>query len=106
MKRTWKPKVAGILCIVSGALGVVCSFFMVIGAVMWVATYPSEWAVVIYCCVAPFILGIIAIIGGYFALKRRIWRLALAGSIAALLPTLLLGIASIIFVSQSKGEFA
>ena len=32
------------------------------------------------------VLGIIAILGGIYALRRRIWGLALAGSICALSP--------------------
>jgi len=48
----------------------------------------------------------IDIVGGIYALRRRIWGLALAGSICALLgPWALLGILAIIFVSLGKGEF-
>jgi hypothetical protein len=54
----------------------------------------------------PFIiaLGIIAIIGGVSALRRRNFGLSLAGAICAL-PSGILGILAIIFVSLSKGEF-
>jgi len=56
---------------------------------------------------APLIvLGIITIIGGIYALLRKIWGLALAGSICALVgPWFVLGILAIIFVSLSKREF-
>ena len=56
---------------------------------------------------APIIvLGIIAIVGGSCALRRRVWGLALAGSICAFLgPATILGILAIIFVSMGKGEF-
>jgi uncharacterized membrane protein len=56
---------------------------------------------------APLIvLGIVAIVGGIYALRRRLWGLALAGSICALLgPWALLGILAIVFVSLGKGEF-
>ena len=55
-------------------------------------------------------LGIVAVIGGIFALRRRAWGLALTGAILSLplMPPLgpVLGILSIIFVSKGKGEFS
>jgi hypothetical protein len=56
---------------------------------------------------APLIiLGIVAIVGGIYALLRKIWGLALAGSICALIgPWFILGILAIIFVSLGKREF-
>ena len=51
-------------------------------------------------------LGIIAIVGGVYALRREVWGLALAGSICALIgPWAILGILAIIFVALGKGEF-
>jgi hypothetical protein len=49
-------------------------------------------------------LGIIAIIGGVSALRRTNFGLSLAGAICAL-PSGILGILAIIFVSLSKREF-
>jgi len=50
--------------------------------------------------------GIVALIGGICAIRRRRWGLALAGSILALPSEALLGILAIIFVSIGKKEFA
>ena len=50
------------------------------------------------------ILGIIAIAGGVSAVKRKSFGLALAGAICAL-PSGVLGILAIIFISLGKGEF-
>jgi hypothetical protein len=54
-------------------------------------------------------LGVVALIGGIFALRRRLWGLALTGAILSL-PLMpvgpVLGILSIVFVSRSKREFA
>jgi hypothetical protein len=69
-KRTWKPTVAGILCIIAGVLCVIPS--IVVG---WIYT-PISAALVI--------AAIVPIVGGIFALRRRIWGLALAGSIFTL----------------------
>jgi len=56
--------------------------------------------------VPSIVFGIIAIIGGVFALQRRIWWLALTGSICALLSAWCLGVLAIIFTAVSQKEFA
>lgn len=55
--------------------------------------------------VVAIVFGIIALIGGINAIKRRRWGLALAGAILAtpIMPPL--GVLSIIFVSMGKREF-
>jgi hypothetical protein len=103
MEKTWKPTTAGILCIIAGAISVIIGIVIAaIGGIGWFFGIP--WVSAIG---APsIILGIIAIVGGSCALKRRVWGLALAGSICALLgPWVLLGVLAIIFVSLGKGEF-
>ena len=49
-------------------------------------------------------LGIIAIIGGVSAIKRKWFGISLAGGIGAL-PSVIVGILALIFVSVSKREF-
>jgi len=51
------------------------------------------------------IIATLAIVGGVYALRRRMWGLALAGSICALVGFVIPGILAIIFVSLSKREF-
>ena len=103
MEKTWKPTAAGILCIIAGAIGVIIGIVIaVVGGIGWFFGMPWFSAIG-----APIIVvGIIAIVGGSCALRRRVWGLALAGSICALLgPWAILGILAIIFVSLGKGEF-
>ncbi len=103
MQETWKPTAAGILCIIAGVIGVIIGIVIaVVGGIGWFFGMPWFSAIG-----APIIvLGIIAIVGGSCALRRKIWGLALAGSICALLgPWAILGILAIIFVSLGKGEF-
>ena len=128
MEKTWKPTAAGMLCIIAGSLSLVClilwtlylsvaDLFFIMGA------NPGEESGVGAFIGPAWILGIIAIIiaipGGIYALRRRKWGLALAGSIAVVgfggygipLPVFPgelfvgLGILAIIFVSLSKREF-
>jgi len=70
MEKTWKPTTAGILCIVAGIIVAVPGIVVLASTEMLGA--PS---------IVP---GIIAIIGGIHALKRKRWGLALAGAICAL----------------------
>ena len=103
MQETWKPTVGGILAIFGGAIEMIFGIVVAaVGSIGWFFGMPWFSAIG-----APLIiLGIIAIVGGIYALKRRIWGLALAGSICALVgPWGLLGILSIIFVSLGKREF-
>jgi len=111
MEKTWKPTTAGILSIIAGAIAVIVGIvFAVLGTVAGglFAIYGLPWlgGAVVAALVIPFILGIVAIIGGVYALKRRVWGLALAGGICALFgPWFILGILAIIFVAMGKGEF-
>jgi hypothetical protein len=111
MERTWKPTVAGILDIVAGVIGVLAG----IGVAIWAqimglvagAYIPGLPSDVVFSLIGVplIILGVVAIVGGIFSLRRRIWGLAYAGGICALLLTFILGILSITFVSLGKGEF-
>ncbi|MCJ7670387.1 MAG: hypothetical protein MUO61_07755 [Dehalococcoidia bacterium] len=74
MERTWMPTTAGILCIIAGAISVISGIVF-----------------------APLIIvGIIAIVGGIYALRRRIWGLALAGSSFTPFGFVILGILGIL----------
>jgi len=117
MDNTWMPKVAGILDIVAGAFGL---FIISIWA-LWFAAFsifipgdtadfdgfPMSLMAIIFIPMAMFLLtaSILAIVGGIYALKRKRWGLALAGSIAAFFGSSPLGVAAIIFTALSKKEF-
>jgi hypothetical protein len=105
MEKTWKPTVAGILAIIAGALELIIGVVFAIGVGFGAGIIGMGWLSAIF---APLIvLGIVAILGGIYALLRKIWGLALAGSICALIgPWFILGILAIIFVSLGKREFS
>jgi hypothetical protein len=69
--KTWKPTAAGILSIISGA-------FMA-----WYHWGPNTRVETIPLGI---VLGLIAIAGGIFAIRRKVWGLALAGAICAIVP--------------------
>ncbi|MBM3172593.1 MAG: hypothetical protein FJZ85_02560 [Chloroflexi bacterium] len=113
-KRTWMSSVAGILDIICGAFalfgsGVLAIIGTIGGAILsQVAPTipPAVVAVILSALAAPLaIMGILAIVGGIFALQRKGWGLALAGSIVAFFGSWFLGIAAIVFTALAKEEF-
>ncbi len=103
--KTWKPTAAGVLAIVAGALTVLTA--LALSLLMPIAaTSRYTMAPVAAFGILWLAGGVVAIIGGIFALQRRHWGLALAGAICALLPpATLLGIVSTMFVALSRDEF-
>jgi len=111
--KTWRTTTAGILAIVAG----------VVGVSEWVAVAVLEilrwgWGGLlalggIFLALAAIAIAIriVAIVGGIFALKRKRWGLALAGSICAIFSSFLillnvpLGVAAIVLVVLGRGEF-
>ena len=107
MGRTWKPKVAGILAIIAGVALVVVGPEILALPGRFLASPFARWFVGTAFAVGIVfvILGMIAIVGGIYALRRTSWGLALAGAICALPAGLLLGILAIVFVIKGKREF-
>jgi len=118
MKLTWKPIMAGILDIVSGAIGMVGGvYFVVLTSVFRsISDIMRADPVIIEqteqllsrLFAIPFVLvfiGIIAIIGGVYSLQRRIWGLALAGAICSCIVFPIFGLPSIIITGLAQEEF-
>ena len=112
----------GILSIIVGAFEVIGGGMMValvsirIAGRPWLSSflpgvwYEHSWAVkpilpMIIIGAVLLILGIIAIVGGVSAIRRKSFGLSLAGAICALIPLNLLGLLAVIFVSLGKREF-
>ncbi|MFC2069080.1 hypothetical protein ACFLTP_08780 [Chloroflexota bacterium] len=124
MKKTGKPIVAGILNIIAGALSLLGAIGVIIGIIFFVSfsTQPiltdmwrnlgdlgigSNLIIILLLIGAIFsaILGILPLLGGIYALQRKKWGLALAGSIVAILSSTILGIITTILVAVAKDEF-
>ena len=114
MERPWRPTTAGIVSIVAGAEGLIGGIIVtVIGGMLGSlssligsAEIYTALNILLAIGIPLIIFGIVAIVGGIYAIKRRIWGLALAGSILAILCSPILGIIAVIFVAQSKKEFS
>ena len=107
-EHTWKPTTAGVLTIISGVVYFLCLFCLLIAGVITgaISEVPTWVPSLLYGLSIPtVILGVLAIIGGVFALKRRSWGMALTGAIAAFIISFVFGLCAIIFLVMSKREF-
>ena len=116
-------KVGGILSIVSGVFGILggCFYILMIFFINFMMTsvppqQPMEpelpvdffqFMAILYGGIGLILalIGVLAIVGGAFALKRKNWGLALAGAIAGTVVFFPCGIPAIIFASLGKDEF-
>jgi hypothetical protein len=120
---TNNAKIGGILTIICGAFGVLGLFAFIFSIIFmrWIFTntpdlYGSTMSLeeldyfitIIYGAmgVGYALLGVLAIVGGVYALKRRHWGLALAGAIAGVIVFFPCGIPAIIFTTIARPEFA
>jgi hypothetical protein len=89
-ERTWKPIAAGILSIILGAIFLIPGIvsFTALRLILSIIAVSSSvlWG---FLVVVP---GIMPIVGGIYALRRRRWGVALAGSIVTLLNCAILAI--------------
>jgi hypothetical protein len=104
MERTWKGTTAGILTIIGGIVGIVFGSFAIFGTTLAASLTGLAWIGAIGGGLLA--LGIIALIGGIFTLRRKSWGFALTGAILAMFPIVPMGILAIIFVAMGKKEFA
>jgi len=114
-------KAAGLLNIISGSIHLFGVIFILIFGwldgvfnILWYGmvgtplrpiTQPVPQDLQGIVTVPIIILSILAIYGGICALKRKAWRLAIAGSIGGTLLTWFLGLPAIILILISKKEF-
>ena len=109
MEKTWKPVAGGICSIVAGAWGILAGGVLgavgLCGPAMQMDPFGMRFLNLVGWPLLIF--GIMAIIGGVFAIRRQKWGLALAGAICAVLipPPFILGILAIVFIALGHGEF-
>ena len=116
-------KVGGVLSIISGGIGIFSMLFLIALGVLFAfmpdifngnyyydrGSPDTVFAIigVVYAVIGflGMLVSVLAIIGGAFAVKKKHWGLALAGSIAGTLTFFPCGIAAIIFTVMGKPEF-
>ena len=111
MNKTWKSQVGGILAIIGGVIGLLgCMGLLiaitVLGTVWQWGMMPVNVIGILWIILVPmFICGVLAVIGGIFAVQRKNYAMALTGAIAALFPGWIFGLGAIVFTAISRDEF-
>jgi hypothetical protein len=117
MAETSKSTVAGVLDIIAGISGLVGGIPLLVLAIVGggvLATLPEPEvrplafipvALFLPLAVLCFLSGVMAIVGGFAAFKRRRWGLAVAGSIFAVFGFFPIGIAAVVFTILAEPEF-
>ena len=111
-------KIGGILSLVCAGmsllyavamLGLIVFFIFIFQMTADSVTPFEDYAILVgvYGTAALFfvIAGVLGIVGGTFALRKRHWGLALGGAIAGTFSFFPCGIAAIVFTAMSKDEF-
>lgn len=109
LPRTWKPMVAGILMIIAGITAIVAEIIYsasgdlgVFAEIPLVESSASLGG-------GLYATGAIAIVGGIFAILRKVWWITIVGVIFSMFFTiwqvLVMGIISIILIATSRREF-
>lgn len=107
VSKTSLPLIAGILNIIIGIIILIMLLiFAIIPAIVHINIGQVEAGMLVFLILPGLIIGMLAVAGGIFAIRRKRWGWALAGSIAAAINPLPLGIIAVILVVLSKKEFA
>ena len=100
-KKRGLSTIAGVVEIAAGVLATTPAIAMVVA--MLVSEDLPSWYVVFP--IDTVILSALAIIGGICALRRKYWGMALAGSIAVIWPTTVVGMAAVVLNVMARDEF-
>jgi hypothetical protein len=118
MPGTSKAAVGGVLSVIAGGSailgGVVLATLGILGSSALVLVHDPDvpnlvklLPLLFFYTLAMllFVSGGLAVAGGVSALQRRSWGMALAGSIAAVLCVLPLGVPAVILIVMAEAEF-
>ncbi len=111
MQKQWKATTAGILSIIAGTWGVMAGVILTVITSAyppaWILLTPFQTVILNRLCPVAAALGLVAILGGVFAVRRQKWGLALAGAICAAMipPPFFLGALAVILVAVGRDEF-
>lgn len=115
-QATEKAGFGGWLILISGILAVITGIYMIVDPETFVQLYTDigytfSTDVMVGAGVMTLIFGIVAIVGGVAAIKRRSWGLAIIGGFLGFVASgafflgTLLGLIGLILVAVSKREF-
>lgn len=111
-ERTALPIAGGALLLVAGILGIIqWGWVFAVGAAALGFGIPGLAETVAICGALGIIFSLIALVGGVFAIQRKMWGLGVAGGILGLFTLgfvigSILALIGLILVAVSRKEFA
>ena len=106
-KKTQLSLAAGIIDIAAGGFSLVSLLFVVVFLFIMAGSEEEMPLFVLLIPLAMLIPGVLAVVGGIFALRRRSWVMALIGSIALIATSSMSipGIAAVVLTVMARDEF-
>jgi uncharacterized membrane protein HdeD (DUF308 family) len=104
-KKTQLSLAAGIIDIAAGGFSLVSLLLVTIFLFVLIGSEDGVPFFVALIPLAMLVPGVIAIVGGIFALRRRSWVMALIGSIALIVTSSVAGIAALVLTVMARDEF-
>ncbi len=114
-KKTPMPVIAGVLSIIAGSMEIIGFGVFLIGSAVsgwdsvdvfgWIPGVTIGFGIGLTVELASLAVGGLAVAGGIAAVQRKQWGWALAGAIAAVLSTFVLGVAALVLTALSRKEF-
>jgi hypothetical protein len=101
-KASIRPVLGGLLSIISGLLGGVIVNPIVL---LFVLGFHGNFATMALLLVPSIVCGLLAVVGGVLAVRRRRYRMALLGSIMAIPSLVFMGVPAFVLVAASRNEF-
>ena len=98
------PLVGGILVIIASIMYFVSGGLMVAGGAAWSWFDVGGGTIAVVCGVVMLILGILALLGGVYAIQKKNFVMALLAGILTI-PSIL-GLIGLILIAVSKDEFS
>jgi len=104
---TWMPLAAGILDLVAGIPALIIGILFLADAEVpgWLSGVVVFGVLTGTTVALATVFAVIAIVGGAFAIRKRTWWLALAGSIFAIFCAWIFAIPAIVFTVMGKKHF-
>ncbi|MBN2099511.1 MAG: zinc-ribbon domain-containing protein [Dehalococcoidia bacterium] len=104
-KKTQLSLAAGIIDIAAGGFSLLTLLGMVVFLFIISGVEEDMPFFIFLFPLAMLIPGVIAVVGGVFALRRRNWIVALIGSIALILTSSIPGVAALVLTVMARDEF-
>jgi len=101
-KMSIKPVLGGLLSMISGLVGGV-----IVNPIVFFLVFNIDWSVetALLLIIPSVTCGALAVVGGFFAIRRKRYRMALLGAMMAIPSLLFLGVPAFVFMATSRSEF-